>query len=50
VLALSAVTNVAKPDAPDLVDALEVVDIAEHTEPRLRSIVVGVLRTFGSAV
>ncbi|MEX0817944.1 MAG: purine-nucleoside phosphorylase, partial [Pirellulaceae bacterium] len=36
VLALSAVTNVAKPDAPDTVDALEVVDIAETAEPKLR--------------
>ncbi|MBP90975.1 MAG: purine-nucleoside phosphorylase [Planctomycetaceae bacterium] len=43
VLALSAVTNIATPDAPDLVDALEVVDIAEHAEPKLRSMVIGVL-------
>ncbi len=44
VLALSAVTNVAKPDAPDAVDALEVVDIAEHAEPKLRAIVIGILK------
>jgi purine-nucleoside phosphorylase len=43
VLALSAVTNVAKPDAPDSVDALEVVDIAEQTEPKLRAIAMGVV-------
>lgn len=42
VLALSAVTNVAKPDAPDAVNAMEVVDIAEHTEPKLRAIVTGI--------
>lgn len=44
VLALSAVTNVAKPDARDAVDALEVVDIAEHAEPKLRAIVIGIVR------
>lgn len=44
VLALSAVTNVAKPDARDAVDALEVVDMAEHAEPKLRAIVIGIVR------
>ncbi len=43
VLALSTITNVAKPDAPQFVDADDVVDIAEHAEPRLRKIVMGVL-------
>lgn len=43
VLALSTITNVAKPDAPQFVDADDVVDIAEHAEPRLRKIVIGVL-------
>jgi len=43
VLALSTITNVAKPDAPQFVDADDVVDIAEHTEPQLRKIVLGVL-------
>jgi len=43
VLALSTITNLAKPDAPHHVDADEVVDIAEHAEPRLRKIVTGVL-------
>jgi len=45
VLALSTITNVAKPDAPQFVDADDVVDIAEHAEPRLRKIVMGVLET-----
>jgi purine-nucleoside phosphorylase len=43
VLALSAVTNVARPDAADTVDAEEVIDIATTTEPKLRAIVLGVL-------
>lgn len=43
VLALSTITNVAKPDAPQFVDADDVVDIAEHAEPQLRKIVIGVL-------
>jgi purine-nucleoside phosphorylase len=46
VLALSAVTNVAKPDAHNTVDALEVVDIAEHAEPKLRAIAMGIVRHF----
>ena len=44
VLALSAVTNVAKPDAPATVDALQVVDIAEHAEPKLRAIAIGIVQ------
>jgi len=43
VLALSAITNVARPDAPDTVDALEVVDLARHAEPKLRAIVLGIV-------
>ncbi len=43
VLAISTITNVAKPDAPQQVDADDVVDIAAHAEPRLRKIVLGVL-------
>jgi purine-nucleoside phosphorylase len=43
VLAISTITNVAKPDAPQQVDADDVVDIAAHAEPRLRKIVFGVL-------
>jgi len=43
VLAVSTITNVAKPDATQFVDADDVVDIAEHAEPRLRRIVIGVL-------
>lgn len=44
VLALSTITNVARPDAPQFVDAEDVIDIAEHAEPRLRKIVIGVLQ------
>lgn len=43
VLALSIVTNVATPDAPHKVEATEVVNTAEHAEPNLRKIVLGVL-------
>lgn len=43
VLALSAITNVARPDAADTIDAQDVVDIATHAEPKLRAIVLGVL-------
>ena len=43
VLAISTITNVAKPDAPQEVDANDVVNIATHAEPRLRRIVLGVL-------
>ena len=43
VLAVSTITNVAKPDAPQFVDANDVVDIAAQAEPRLRRIVIGVL-------
>lgn len=49
VLALSTITNVAKPDAPQFVDADDVVDIAEHAEPRLRKIVIGVLQKLALA-
>jgi purine-nucleoside phosphorylase len=44
VLALSTITNVARPDAPVRVDAHEVVDIASTAEPNLRHIVCDVLR------
>ena len=43
VLALSAVTNVAKPDAPSETTAEEVVDIARLAEPKLMAIVTEVL-------
>lgn len=48
VLALSTVTNVAKPDAPSMTEAQEVIDIAATAEPRLRSIVLGVLAKWRS--
>ncbi|MEZ6111586.1 MAG: purine-nucleoside phosphorylase [Pirellulaceae bacterium] len=44
VLALSTVTNVARPDAPETVDAEDVVDVASHAEPNLRKIVLAVMR------
>ena len=50
VLAMSVVTNVARPDAPrqpDLpgvkVTAEEVVDVAEQAAPRLQAILMGIL-------
>jgi len=46
VLALSAVTNVAKPDALSETTAEEVVDIARLAEPKLTAIVTDLLRNF----
>ena len=43
VLAVSTITNVARPDAHLRVDAGHVVDVAEHAEPRLRQIVTHIL-------
>jgi purine-nucleoside phosphorylase len=45
VLALSTVTNVARPDAPRTVKAAEVVSVAEHAEPNLRKIVLGIVHS-----
>ena len=45
VLALSAVTNVAKPDALTETSAEEVVDIARLAEPKLTAIVTDLLKT-----
>ncbi len=45
VLALSTVTNVARPDAPHIVKAAEVVSVAEHAEPNLRNIVQGIIHS-----
>jgi len=42
VLALSLVTNVARPDAPERVDAEDVVAAAQRAAPNLRRIVLGV--------
>lgn len=49
VLALSAVTNVAKPDVFEKVDAEEVVVAAAEVEPRMRHLVQGVLETLSRA-
>ncbi len=43
VLGLSVVTNVARPDAPEIVDALHVVSAAERAEPQVRKILEGTL-------
>ena len=40
---LSIVTNVASPDAPQVVKAAEVVDAAEHAEPFVRAILEEIL-------
>jgi purine-nucleoside phosphorylase len=47
VLALSIITNVATPDAPQVVDAQEVVNEAMHSEPHVREIVRQVVRRVG---
>ena len=44
VLALSTVTNIARPDAPRRVTAEDVVAVAEQTEPKMRTLVMEVLR------
>jgi purine nucleoside phosphorylase len=43
VLGLSTITNVARPDAPQIVTSDEVVHVAGIAEPKLRQIVMGVL-------
>ncbi len=48
VLGLSIVTNVASPDAPEIVDALRVVSAAEHAEPHVRHILEGTLLSLGN--
>lgn len=45
VLALSTITNVARPDAPARVDAGEVVSVAEVALPRVRAILAAVARS-----
>jgi purine-nucleoside phosphorylase len=42
VLALSTITNVARPDAPQIVDMHDVVSVAERAEPVVRQLVSGV--------
>ncbi len=43
ILGLSTITNVACPDAPKVVSAQEVVDVARLARPRVRAIVQGLL-------
>jgi purine-nucleoside phosphorylase len=43
ILGLSTITNVARPDAPQVVSAAEVVAIAELALPRVRAIIRGLL-------
>jgi purine-nucleoside phosphorylase len=45
VLALSTITNVARPDAPQIVDMHDVVSVAERAEPVVRQLVSGVVET-----
>ena len=47
VLGLSIVTNVASPDAPEIVNAQHVVSAAEHAEPHVRQILEGTLLSLG---
>jgi purine-nucleoside phosphorylase len=47
VLGFSAITNVARPDAPELVDAQEVVDVAACAAPKLQRIVVQLIAERG---
>lgn len=50
VLGLSLITNVALPDAPEQVDAEDVVRVAERAAPRMRAIVEAVIdRSAGQA-
>jgi purine-nucleoside phosphorylase len=43
VLGLSTVTNVARPDAPQVVSAQEVVEVAATALPKVRSIIRGLV-------
>lgn len=45
VLALSTITNVARPDAPQIVDMHDVVSVAERAEPVVRQLVFGVVES-----
>ena len=45
VLGLSTVTNVARPDAPQVVTSDEVVEVAQIAQPKLRQIIQGTLET-----
>jgi purine-nucleoside phosphorylase len=47
VLGISTVTNVARPDTPMVVSSDEVVNVAQHVQPKLRALVMGLLASFG---
>ena len=47
VLALSTVTNVARPDAPQSITPAEVVAMAGRAEPKVRQIVAGIIAGLG---
>ncbi len=47
VLALSTVTNIARPDAPQIITPEEVVEMASRAEPKVRQIVTGIIAGFG---
>jgi purine-nucleoside phosphorylase len=49
VLALSTITNIARPDLPTITEPQVVVDLAATAEPKLRQIVIGVLERYFSA-
>jgi purine-nucleoside phosphorylase len=48
VLGLSVVTNVASPDAPQVMDAADIIDAAAHAEPHVRQIVADIVATGGA--
>jgi purine-nucleoside phosphorylase len=50
VLGLSMITNVAKPDAPETVDADEVVEAARHCAPNMNQIVSAVAEKLGRTI
>lgn len=43
VLAISTVTNVARPDAPQIVSAEDVVHVAQEVQPKVRQLALGIL-------
>jgi purine-nucleoside phosphorylase len=46
-LALSVITNVACPDRPRITQALDVVELAQRAEPKVRAIVRGIVEQLG---
>jgi purine-nucleoside phosphorylase len=47
-LALSVITNVACPDRPRITQALDVVELAQRAEPKVRAIVRGIIESAGT--